>query len=149
MKPLRTILIATLILMVAARDASPEPAPLPAPGRVPHLKLPGERTLCKPAPSIDNGDGSSTYEDVPPSMLGAWIDSEFKWCRTLPPGRFLDEPEWAKLDAAIVDRDRTIARLKAENDTYKNAADSWSPGWKTLVGAVGLGISIGVYAATR
>lgn len=150
MRARRTIVVAALLLLALARDVGAEPAPsLPAPGRVPHLKLPGERTLCKPAPSVDNGDGSSTYEDVPESVIAAWIDSEFVWCRRLPPGRFLDEPEWSKLDTEIRRLQETETRLKAENNVYKNAADGWSPGWKTLVGALGLGISIGVYAATR
>lgn len=127
MRARSTCLSVLLLLLALARSVAAEPAPIPAPGRVPHLILPAPRTLCK--------DGLTP--DAP------------KVCRELPPGHFVDNVEWQKLDAAIVDRDKTIARLKAENDVYKKNADTWSPGWKTLVGAVVTGISVGVYAATR
>jgi hypothetical protein len=94
---------------------------------VPHLILPAPRTICKQAET----------PGAPPV------------CRELPAGRFLDEPAWSALDTEMKRLQDVETRLRAENDVYKKNADTWSPGWKTLVGAVVTGISVGVYAATR
>lgn len=67
----------------------------------------------------------------------------------LPPGYFLDETSWAKLDAETRRLQERETRLKAENESLRKSARSISFGWYALAGAFVLGASLGAYAATR
>lgn len=67
----------------------------------------------------------------------------------LPPGYFLDEPAWGKLDAETRRLQETETRLTAENRSLRKSAREVSFGWKTLSAALVLGFAAGAYAATR
>lgn len=69
-------------------------------------------------------------------------------CRELPAGRFLAEPGWSALDLEMRRLQDAETRLTAENTSLRKNADAWRPGWKTLTGAVLVGVALGV-AATR
>lgn len=56
---------------------------------------------------------------------------------------------WSALDAELHRLQDREVRLDAENHSLRDTAKSWQPGWKTLLGAVVAGISIGAYAAHR
>ena len=65
----------------------------------------------------------------------------------LPPGRFIPEPGWLKLDESWRDMEDDRTRLLAENKALK---ESDSPvGWKTATAAVVVGILLGRYALDR
>jgi hypothetical protein len=65
----------------------------------------------------------------------------------LPPGRFIEEFEFMKWEIEIKRLQDAETRLTAERDSYKRSTESWSPGWKTLLGALTVGIAIGVFVA--
>lgn len=64
----------------------------------------------------------------------------------LPPGYFLTEPDWDKLDKEVRRLQDAETRLSAENKSMRKSLDS-GPGWGTLVitiTALSLGVVIGV-----
>lgn len=58
----------------------------------------------------------------------------------LPPGYYLDQATWAKLDAEVVRLQEAETRLTAERDVYKEGA---RPAWIWAMGAFVLGASTG------
>lgn len=64
----------------------------------------------------------------------------------LPPGYYLDEPTWGKLDTEVRRLQDSETRLNAENKSLKTSLSGWQPGWWTLAGAVAGGLAIGWYA---
>lgn len=67
----------------------------------------------------------------------------------LPPGYFLDEPTWKRLDDELKRLQEAETRLRAENESFRKSAQEWQPGWKTLLGATLSGIAIGAYAYSK
>jgi hypothetical protein len=67
----------------------------------------------------------------------------------LPPGYFLDEPTWGKLDVENKRLQNAETRLTAENKSLRTSASSISFGWKTLATALLVGVAAGAYVATR
>ena len=65
---------------------------------------------------------------------------------TLPPSYVLDEPTWDKLEVAKREDQDAIARLTAENRSFRLSAADWKPSWWILAGATATGIVIGWYA---
>lgn len=67
---------------------------------------------------------------------------------TLPPGYFLPEPAFERLDAELRRLQDAETRLKAENESLRASA-AWSgPGWGTValvLGAAGAGIAAGAH----
>lgn len=63
----------------------------------------------------------------------------------LPPGYFLDEPSWTKLNTETRRLQDAETRLNAENRSFRASASSWQPGWITLATALGGGIALGWY----
>lgn len=55
----------------------------------------------------------------------------------LPPGFFLAEPEWQKLDDEVKRLQSQEIRLTAENDVYKEHTSSW---WAPLLVGIGVGM---------
>jgi hypothetical protein len=62
----------------------------------------------------------------------------------LPPGRFIEEFEFMRMEIEFKRLQDAETRLTAERDSYRKSTESWSPGWKTLIGALTVGITIGV-----
>lgn len=120
------ILGACVMLALSARDAqTDEPEAVPMPSG--HLLLKtGDATLRAP-------DGRLI---------------------TIPLGSHVyDAPTWALLDDTVRDLQEDQVRLTAENKSLRQStqdmADSWSPGWKILLGAVLVGASGGWYLHSR
>lgn len=67
----------------------------------------------------------------------------------LPPGYYLDEPNWNKLDAEVRRLQDAETRLTAENQSFRASLGTWQPGWKTLLGAVILGGAGGWYLGSK
>jgi hypothetical protein len=67
----------------------------------------------------------------------------------LPPGYFLDEPTWAKVDADVKATQDLQTRLLAENASMRKTLAGWQPGWYLLVAAGVGGILLGWYAAKK
>ncbi len=65
----------------------------------------------------------------------------------LPPGFFLDEPTWAKVDTDVKAMQDLQTRLLAENASMKKTLAGWQPGWWTLGAALVSGVLLGWYAA--
>ncbi len=64
----------------------------------------------------------------------------------LPPGYFLAEPTWMRLDTETRRLQDAETRLRAENASLRaSAATGWQPGWYTVVLAVSGGIALGAY----
>lgn len=66
-----------------------------------------------------------------------------------PPGYFIDEVGWSKLDLELRSLQDTRTRLTAENVSLRQTANGWQPGWKTLTLTLAIGLAGGVYLGTR
>ncbi len=64
----------------------------------------------------------------------------------LPPGYFLDEPTFDRLDAETRRLQEAETRLTAENNSFRSTASSWHPGWYTAAGIILSGFALGWYA---
>lgn len=96
------------------------------------LALPA-RAAAEPPPPVHLKSGSSVTTD-----RGSVL--------RLPPGYFVTEDGWSKLDVEVRRLQESEVRLKAENESLRDSAESWQPGWKTLAGALVAGISLGTWA---
>jgi hypothetical protein len=67
----------------------------------------------------------------------------------LPPGYFLPEPDWSKLDVEMRRLQDQETRLNAQNQALRSDLEHWQPGWVTLVGAAVLGGALGWYAHSK
>ena len=65
----------------------------------------------------------------------------------LPPGRYIEEIEFEKLEIEFKRLQDAETRLTAERDSYKKSTDQWRVGWKTLVFAFTAGAALGAYLA--
>lgn len=63
----------------------------------------------------------------------------------LPPGYYLDEPTWEKLDSEFRRLQDAETRLTAENKSMRTTTQSWQPGWKALTITLVVGFAGGVY----
>lgn len=50
----------------------------------------------------------------------------------LPPGYFLDEPTWKRLDDELKRLQVAEVRLTAENKSFRESAKDWRPSWWLL-----------------
>jgi hypothetical protein len=66
--------------------------------------------------------------------------------RDLPPGYFLDEPTFQKLDRDFKACQDDSTHKAAEIKVYKAEIEKWQPGWMTLAGAIVAGAALGWYA---
>lgn len=64
----------------------------------------------------------------------------------VPPGRFLSEDLWQKLDREVKRLQDAETRLAAENKSLRESADA--PGWGWVIGA-GLGLAAGIAIGVR
>lgn len=70
-------------------------------------------------------------------------------CRELPPGHFVDQVTWTKLDDVLKDSQNDVTRLRAENGKLRDSVSGWTPGWKTLATALLVGLAGGWYAHSK
>lgn len=71
------------------------------------------------------------------------VTTEGGTTRQLPPGYFLDEDSYGKLDTEMRRLQDQETRLGAENRSLKGTLSSWQPGWLVVVGAVVGGVALG------
>lgn len=62
--------------------------------------------------------------------------------RRLPPGYFLPEPVWDKLDREVARLQTAETRLSAENASLRDSASAL-PGWQAGVAVAALGLLVG------
>lgn len=70
-------------------------------------------------------------------------------CRDLPPGHFVDEETWNKIDAELRRAQDSETRMRAENTQLRKSVSGWSPGWKTLATALLVGAAGGWYVHSK
>lgn len=63
----------------------------------------------------------------------------------LPPGRFMDDQVYGKLDAEVKRLQDAERSLAAQNAVLRKSLDSWQPGMYTLVLTFATGIAAGIY----
>lgn len=104
------------------RGAAADPAPEPAPRT--HVVTEEPRLLCAPP--------------APPTR-----------CMDLPPGHFVDQATWLRLDVELRRAQDAETRLAAENTSLRASAAGWQPGLYTLAGAVLVGLAGGWYVHSK
>lgn len=67
----------------------------------------------------------------------------------LPPGYYLDEPNWQKLDLEVRRLQDQETRLTAENDFLRGSLSGWQPGWRTLAVTLAVGLVTGAYLHSK
>lgn len=65
----------------------------------------------------------------------------------LPPGRYIEEIEFERLEIEHKRLQDAETRLTAERDSYRKSTDQWQVGWKSLVFALTTGVALGIYLA--
>jgi hypothetical protein len=70
-------------------------------------------------------------------------------CREVPPGHFVDQDSWSKLDTELRRTQDSETGLRAENRALRESMSGWSPGWKVLTGALIVGLAGGIYLGTQ
>lgn len=138
----RTVALAAALLLVSAR-ATAEPALCPG---------------CDP-----ERDALVVPEEfAPPVSLPAAVPTAFLHMRKattlvrdgvvlreLPPGYFLDDASFTKLDAELRRLQTIETRLTAENEELREGVAGWQPGWKLLTFTLVAGLLGGGYAYHR
>ena len=77
------------------------------------------------------------------------VTTEGGTTRQLPPGYFLDEESYSKLDTEVRRLQEQETRLGAENRSLRGTLSSWQPGWLVVVGAVVGGAALGFYVHSK
>ncbi len=67
----------------------------------------------------------------------------------LPPGYFLPEPLWTKLNTETKRLQDTETRLAAENKSLRASTAGWQPGWYVTAAAIGTGLVSGWYLHSK
>lgn len=97
--------------------------------------------LCAPAYGDLAPAPSGFLHMRSPSTLKTDGGSELR----LPPGYFLDEPTYDKLDAETKRLQDAEVRLTAENKSMRQSLSGWQPGWYIIAGFVVSGVALGWY----
>jgi hypothetical protein len=111
------IAVTALVLAAYSGAAYGEPAPTPPPAPSGFLHMRSSSTL--------RTDGGSELR--------------------LPPGYFMDEPTYDKLDAETRRLQDAELRLTVENKSLRKSASGWQPGWYTIAGFVATSLVAGWY----
>lgn len=112
------IALTALIIALASGVAHGDPAPpdpAPAPSGFLHMR----------SPSTVHTDGGSDLK--------------------LPPGYFMDEPTYDKLDAETKRLQDAELRLTVENKSMRQSLAGWQPGWYLLAGFALTSLAAGWY----
>lgn len=67
----------------------------------------------------------------------------------LPPGYYLDEDNYARIDREVRRLQDQETRLAAENRSLRSSLAGWQPGWRTLAVTLILGTVTGFYLHSR
>ena len=67
----------------------------------------------------------------------------------LPPGYYLDEERWKRLDLRVRELQNDSTRLNAENRALRNSVGGWQPGWKTVLIVLGTGLAGGIHLGSK
>ncbi len=68
----------------------------------------------------------------------------------IPQGSHILDPDaWGKIDAELIRLQDQETRLTAENQSFRNSADEWRPGWVTIAAVLGGGLILGSYIGTK
>jgi hypothetical protein len=135
MPAVRRAIVTALVLCVyghAAADPATGVAPPPA-----VVSDPAPASAAPAAPSIDH-----PLHILSPSSLTTDGGSVLR----LPPGQFLSDAQWSKLDLEMRRLQDAETRLTAENTSFRQSAAAWTPPWWLLAGAAVSGITLGWYA---
>lgn len=68
---------------------------------------------------------------------------------TLPPGYFIPDEVFGKLDVEMKRLQDVETRLKAENASFRASAKDWQPAWWALGAALVTGFSAGIYVGYK
>jgi hypothetical protein len=96
-------------------------------------------------------DAPAPLEPMPTSHLhlkkGAGVFTTIDGRRFLVPldSRVIAPDAWSRFDIETKRLQEAETRLKAENVSLRAAADTWTPGWKTITATLLLGFAGGVY----
>lgn len=134
MRARKSLVLAVVLVAAAARAASADPAPATPATIV--ATTPTPATIAEAAGYLHLASPSSVTTDGGSNLR-------------LPPGYFFDEPAHAKLDVEFKRRGDAETRLTAENASLRSQVSGWSPGWRTLLGALVVGAAGGAYAYHR
>lgn len=63
----------------------------------------------------------------------------------LPPGRFIEEVEFMRMEIEFKRLQDAETRLTAERDSLQKTTEGWRPGWVTLSLTLATGLAVGVY----
>lgn len=114
--------VAALVILAAVAPAAADPAPAcvpPAPNTAPDLSAP----LHLPSDSVIQTDGGSILR--------------------VPPGRYLREDLWTRLDAETKRLQDAETRLTATNASLRATLGGWQPGWWTVLAIATGGVGAG------
>lgn len=100
------------------------------------VALTAARAVADPAPTLTDFAHIHT-----PSHLTTDGGSKLD----LPPGYFMSEPSFSKLDNEMKRLQDQETRQTAENKSLRASLDTWQPGWWTLAAAIVVGGSAGWY----
>lgn len=130
----RAALLTALLVLGVARDAHADPAPAPAPACGTTVVVPGAGEIgwCRPL----HFKASPTITSAGGRVL------------TAPPGYYVIDETFAKLDAELRRAQDAETRLAAQNRSLRASASARPP-VLALATALVVGIGIGVYASTR
>lgn len=67
----------------------------------------------------------------------------------VPPGYFMDEENYNKLDLEVRRLQELETRLTAENRSLRESVSGWQPGWKTLALTLAVGVVAGFYGHSK
>ncbi len=70
-------------------------------------------------------------------------------CRDIGPGVFLTVDAWSDLDTELRRSQDNETRLMAENNSLRNEALTWRPGWVTIGLAALTGLAGGIYVGMQ
>ena len=118
--------------LLAATPAAADPAPdsaVPDPG----TPVPDSNTDVPP---------STTYLHL---LNGGHVTTPGGADLTLPPGYYIDDASWGRIDGELHRLQDAETRLTAENGSLRSSleAGAWTPPWWTIASAVVLGAALG------
>lgn len=116
---------AALVVLLVARAAAEPRTVVPCP-------------ITEPACYLHIVSNSSLRTDTSP-------DVEVR----LPPGWFVDEGTWARIDAEQRRLQDAEHRLAAENRVLRDRFDEWQPGWLVIGTVLAVGLAGGIYLGAK
>lgn len=108
------------------------------------------------APSVAHGDDAPANVEQLPSphvVLDSGtgvLEAPNGRSYFLPVGtHILDGLKWQSVDDELRRLQEAEVRLRAENESLRETASSWQPGWKVLLGTLVVGLAGGAYLGSK